>query len=364
VVERDSYDAWGRRRNANGTDASAACTAITSATTRGFTGQEMMDSQCAINFNARLYDPTIGRMMSADPTIPDPLKGQSFNRYSYVNNGPLSATDPSGYEDVRPRTYYDSLSFRCLSCWGPGLWGMTQDRRMVTAEEAGKAAVLAANIREYYGGIGAANDANGTGVSSIGDAGSSGGANENGLDTIVVTHSRSTGTEDVQFSAASDTNGVNFGGLGRSLSYSGSAVDFIHLYSAGAIALAMHGESAVSGIKVVGRVFGAMGGALVVGEQGAGAAAEIQQGASPTIAVTGALVNSAAIIGSATLSELAVDAAVGAAFGGPVGAVVGVGAGIVVGYGLESYLTPTATGQFVGQQLNNLNAQSPWGGGP
>jgi hypothetical protein len=51
-------------------------------------------------------------MMSADPTIPDPLNGQSFNRYSYVNNGPLSATDPSGYEDVRrqPKYPYDCNS--------------------------------------------------------------------------------------------------------------------------------------------------------------------------------------------------------------------------------------------------------------
>ncbi|MDR5729622.1 MAG: RHS repeat-associated core domain-containing protein [Terriglobia bacterium] len=96
VTERDSYDAWGLRRNANGTDASS-CTAITSATTRGFTDQEHMDSVCAINFNARLYDPTIARFLSADSMVPNPLNGQSFNRFSYVNNGPLSANDPSGH---------------------------------------------------------------------------------------------------------------------------------------------------------------------------------------------------------------------------------------------------------------------------
>jgi len=95
VQERDSYDAWGRRRNSNGTD-NAACS-ITSLTTRGFTGQEMMDTVCAINLNARIYDPTIARMMLADPTIPNPMNGQSYNRYSYVNNRPLSATDPTGY---------------------------------------------------------------------------------------------------------------------------------------------------------------------------------------------------------------------------------------------------------------------------
>jgi RHS repeat-associated protein len=100
VTERDSYDAWGRRRNPNGTE-SSTCT-ITSQTTRGYTDQEMMDPVCLVNLNARLYDPTIGRIMSADPTVPYPLRGQSFNRYSYVENRPLSAIDPSGYDDGTP----------------------------------------------------------------------------------------------------------------------------------------------------------------------------------------------------------------------------------------------------------------------
>ncbi|HEY4943245.1 MAG TPA: RHS repeat-associated core domain-containing protein, partial [Rhizomicrobium sp.] len=97
VSERLSYDAWGRRRNSDGTDDSTC--SITSATTRGYTGHEMMDSICEINANARIYDPTIGRFMSADTMVPDPFDGQSFNRYSYVGNNPLSATDPSGHDN-------------------------------------------------------------------------------------------------------------------------------------------------------------------------------------------------------------------------------------------------------------------------
>jgi len=39
--------------------------------------------------------------MTADSIIPDALDGQSYNRYSYVGNGPLSATDPSGHDDCK-----------------------------------------------------------------------------------------------------------------------------------------------------------------------------------------------------------------------------------------------------------------------
>ena len=46
---RLSYDAWGKRRNPDGTP--AACGSLTTVTTRGFTGQEMMDvlRSCAID---------------------------------------------------------------------------------------------------------------------------------------------------------------------------------------------------------------------------------------------------------------------------------------------------------------------------
>jgi len=96
VIERNSFDAWGLRRNANGTDAST-CNSVTSQITRGFTGQEHIDATCAINMNARLYDPSIGRFFSADSIVSNALNGQSFNRFSYVNNNPLNAIDPTGH---------------------------------------------------------------------------------------------------------------------------------------------------------------------------------------------------------------------------------------------------------------------------
>ncbi len=98
IVERDAYDAWGKRRNLDGSD-DTTCS-LASVTTRGFTGHEHIDSECLINANARIYDQTIGRFTSADTEIPDSFNGQAYNRFSYVDNGPLSAIDPTGHVDV------------------------------------------------------------------------------------------------------------------------------------------------------------------------------------------------------------------------------------------------------------------------
>jgi hypothetical protein len=60
VSERLSYDAWGRRRNSDGTDASCGATGTTvtsSVTTRGYTGHEMLDQICAINANVTATAP-------------------------------------------------------------------------------------------------------------------------------------------------------------------------------------------------------------------------------------------------------------------------------------------------------------------
>ena len=95
VVERLSYDAWGKRRFPNGADDPAG--SITSQTSRGFTGQEELADVGLVHLNGRVYDPLIGRMMTADPFVPDPTNGQAWNRYSYVINNPLSFTDPNGY---------------------------------------------------------------------------------------------------------------------------------------------------------------------------------------------------------------------------------------------------------------------------
>jgi RHS repeat-associated protein len=48
------------------------------------------------NMNGRLYDPVVGRFLSADNYVQAPGFTQSFNRYSYCLNNPLKYTDPDG----------------------------------------------------------------------------------------------------------------------------------------------------------------------------------------------------------------------------------------------------------------------------
>jgi len=95
VVERHSFDAFGQRRESNWQTAIGSLTSVI--TTRGYTGHEMLDGVGLIHMNGRVYDPLLGRFLSADPHIQAPLNLQSHNRYSYVLNNPLSYTDPSGF---------------------------------------------------------------------------------------------------------------------------------------------------------------------------------------------------------------------------------------------------------------------------
>jgi len=66
-------------------------------TDRGYTGHLHADGVGLIHMNGRMYDPILGRFISADPLIQSPNNLQSLNRYSYVMNNPLSYTDPTGY---------------------------------------------------------------------------------------------------------------------------------------------------------------------------------------------------------------------------------------------------------------------------
>ncbi|MBK6630007.1 MAG: RHS repeat-associated core domain-containing protein [Betaproteobacteria bacterium] len=100
-IERLAYEAFGERRypNGNAQDRNSPLIGIT--TDRGFTSHEHLDELNLIHMNGRVYDPVLGRFMTADPFIQAPGNLQSYNRYSYVLNNPLAYTDPSGYFSLK-----------------------------------------------------------------------------------------------------------------------------------------------------------------------------------------------------------------------------------------------------------------------
>jgi RHS repeat-associated protein len=67
------------------------------AESKGYTGHKTLSDVGIIHMNGRIYDPTLGRFLQADPFIQAPKNSQSHNRYAYVMNNPMSYTDPSGY---------------------------------------------------------------------------------------------------------------------------------------------------------------------------------------------------------------------------------------------------------------------------
>ncbi|MBB5212001.1 FG-GAP-like repeat-containing protein [Microbulbifer hydrolyticus] len=105
-AEEMAFDPWGKRRDSSwkgidlnqllGSNYSLLDT-LTSTTTRGFTGHEMVDALGIIHMNGRIYDPVLGRFLQADPMIDGVTDPQGYNRYSYVKGNPLTLTDPTGY---------------------------------------------------------------------------------------------------------------------------------------------------------------------------------------------------------------------------------------------------------------------------
>ncbi|MCM2680030.1 RHS repeat-associated core domain-containing protein [Echinimonas agarilytica] len=98
--------------------------------------------------NGRIYDPTIGRFLQADPFIQAPKNSQSFNRYSYVLNNPLSYTDPTGYFFSGLKNFVKKywkpivaavaavVTYGAASGWAAG-WGLTTSVQIGTVSMHG-----------------------------------------------------------------------------------------------------------------------------------------------------------------------------------------------------------------------------------
>ena len=49
-----------------------------------------------LDYNARMYDPQVGRFTSADTIVPGGVQG--LDRYAYVDNSPVNYVDPTGHQ--------------------------------------------------------------------------------------------------------------------------------------------------------------------------------------------------------------------------------------------------------------------------
>jgi RHS repeat-associated protein len=75
----------------------ARYTAGTTPTSFNFTGQRKDSGSGLLFYNARWYDPVVGRFLQADTLVPSPGDPQSLNRYSYTLNNSLRYTDSTGH---------------------------------------------------------------------------------------------------------------------------------------------------------------------------------------------------------------------------------------------------------------------------
>ncbi|MFN4055407.1 MAG: FG-GAP-like repeat-containing protein [Alishewanella aestuarii] len=133
-----SFDVFGARRDAQSwalKHAEASSGLLSSSLTlKGFTGHEQIDDVGLVHMGGRVYDPILGRFLQADPFVQQPNNTQNLNRYSYVLNNPLNATDPSGY------------FFQMLAMWA------VQYIAAATATSAiGTALGVALQAYSYYG---------------------------------------------------------------------------------------------------------------------------------------------------------------------------------------------------------------------
>lgn len=98
VVETQSFDVWGNRRNADNWTQYKSREAA-NLFDRGFTGHEHLNKFNIINMNGRLYDPVIARFFSFDPLAE---KYPNISPYAYGAYNPLRYTDPTGMEMWTP----------------------------------------------------------------------------------------------------------------------------------------------------------------------------------------------------------------------------------------------------------------------
>jgi RHS repeat-associated protein len=124
------YKPWGEDR-----PASDAFNETLSPSERRFTGQRAHDELDLYYYQARWYDPALGRFVQPDSIVRGSQGVQAWDRYAYANNSPVRYTDPTGHwldegcrqlgcglslnEQIAEKydPYYDYLGFDDQSLW-------------------------------------------------------------------------------------------------------------------------------------------------------------------------------------------------------------------------------------------------------
>jgi RHS repeat-associated protein len=101
---------------------SVRATTGTVPTDKKFTSQRL-DQTGLYFYNARYYDATIGRFISADTIVSDIFNPQTLNRYSYCINNPLKYVDPSGHMSASEAYALLDIAFSYTTPTGGGDWG-------------------------------------------------------------------------------------------------------------------------------------------------------------------------------------------------------------------------------------------------
>lgn len=119
----------------------------------GFTGQETDDDLGLINMRGRMYDPSLGQFLSADPIMQQPY-GQGLNRFAYVNNSPLNFTDPSGFAAKRTSKSWggDGQTEGILAGFGMGFAGGIASQLGAGSQAISSGAAAAAAAPAAVGG--------------------------------------------------------------------------------------------------------------------------------------------------------------------------------------------------------------------
>ncbi len=140
-----------------------------------YTGQERDPSTGLYFYNARYYDPALGRFISPDTLVPNPLDPQALNRYAYARNNPVLYTDPTGnffWIPIIIGAVVGTVSAGIASDWDPGATLL-----------GGAIGAVSAGVGAKVGGFVAGTVAGGTAGSILGAA--AGGAAAGGTSALL-----------------------------------------------------------------------------------------------------------------------------------------------------------------------------------